>query len=202
MNLLCFVDLHESNKAFEKLAKKAEKSDALICAGDFTNFERRLKLMARKLESLKKKIFLIPGNHETVNSVKSICEDSGHMFSIHRKVLLAPPLLIVGHGGGGFAEVDEEFELFIEREKASILKLRKQMPFLKLVLVTHAPPFRTILDTVRGNPIGCRSYRRFIDMFKPDFAIAGHIHENAGKEGVLGKTKLLNPGAEGKMIII
>lgn len=202
MKILCFVDLHENFKALEKLREKAEKADFLICAGDFTLFERSIGKVARKLESFRKKIYIIPGNHEVAGSVRKISALSDFLVNIHKKTLLIPPLLLVGHGGGGFAEVDEEFEQFSSMIEGTIKQLKKQFKELKIILVTHAPPFKTLLDTVQGNSVGCKSYRRFIDKIKPDFAIAGHIHENSGKEGMLGKTRLINPGPFGKIIQI
>ncbi|MBS3097214.1 hypothetical protein J4209_00295 [Candidatus Woesearchaeota archaeon] len=42
--------------------------------------------------------------------------------------------------------------------------------------------------------------KTFILKVKPDLAISGHLHENAGKEDKIGKTKIVNPGPFGKII--
>ena len=42
--------------------------------------------------------------------------------------------------------------------------------------------------------------RKFIEQFKPEVAICGHIHENSGKIDYIGKTKVINPGYKGKII--
>ena len=49
---------------------------------------------------------------------------------------------------------------------------------------------------------GSDSIRKAIEIFKPDVMLFGHIHESEGIEEKIGKTFLLNPGREGKIIEI
>ena len=72
----------------------------------------------------------------------------------------------------------------------------------KIVLVVHEPPLNTMLDRIDSMHVGSRAIREFIGKHEPDFCICGHFHENAGKEEKLGRTTILNPGAEGKVIEI
>ncbi|MBI2576188.1 metallophosphoesterase [Candidatus Woesearchaeota archaeon] len=202
MKLLAFTDLHESEKNFLKLREKAANADLIVCAGDFSIFEHGYKKMIAKLDSLGKEMLVIPGNHESAKDLEHACKGTKHLTSIHGKIKLVLPYLFVGFGEGGFAVNDPDFEHFWKKSFGTIENLRKQLPGIKVVLLTHGPPFGTKLDDLGGSHAGCKSYTEFIKKVKPDAAISGHLHENAGKEDFLGKTKLFNPGPSGKYILI
>jgi len=61
-------------------------------------------------------------------------------------------------------------------------------------MVCHTPPKDTAIDVVRsGLHVGSSVVRNFIEKFKPDVCISGHIHESRGKDKV-GDTIVLNAG--------
>jgi Icc-related predicted phosphoesterase len=49
---------------------------------------------------------------------------------------------------------------------------------------------------------GSKAVTRAIKEFKPDILIHGHIHEAAGIEEIIGKTKVINVGRNGTIIEI
>ena len=104
--------------------------------------------------------------------------------------------LFMGYGGGGFGFTDKNFEKIAERFKRLIREDDK------VILVTHAPPYGTKTDKIGKEHCGNKSIRKFIEKEKPDLAICGHIHECAGKEDKIGKTKIVNPGWKGKILEI
>jgi Icc-related predicted phosphoesterase len=66
--------------------------------------------------------------------------------------------------------------------------------FEKLILMSHVPPYNTLLDTTKtGIHVGSRSVRQFIEEHNVDLVISGHVHE-ARSIDRLGKTVLVNPG--------
>ena len=70
-----------------------------------------------------------------------------------------------------------------------------------LVLVWHAPPANTALDkTADGIHVGSRAIREFIDKHQPKYFFCGHIHEAAGVEVQIGKTKARNVGRMGFLL--
>ena len=201
MNILAFVDLHEQEKEYLALKKKASSADVIVCPGDFTIFEHGLMKWAKKLDALGKPMLLLPGNHEDVVSIKQVCAKSKNLFALHSKAKYIGNVMFVGFGEGGFSSRDERFDRISKKIEVSVAKRRKLHPELKIVFLTHGPPYGNKLDDLDGH-VGCRSYTSFIKKVKPDFAISGHIHENAGKEDKIGVTKLLNPGPSGKIIKI
>jgi Icc-related predicted phosphoesterase len=73
--------------------------------------------------------------------------------------------------------------------------------FSPLVLICHAPPYRTALDRVRPNlHAGSRSIREFIERHQPDYFFCGHIHEAEGVVIQMGKTRAQNVGKQGYLL--
>lgn len=62
------------------------------------------------------------------------------------------------------------------------------------VFISHASPHGTKCDrSFRGNHIGSKPIRSFIEKAKPRVIISGHVHE-ARSIDVLGDTLSVNPG--------
>jgi len=101
-----------------------------------------------------------------------------------------------GYGNQGFAIEEKEFENVVKQFKKSLKKNDK------VILVTHGPPHGTELDYINGRHAGCKSITNFIKEFKPAVSISGHFHETFGVKQVLGKTLMINPGPEGKMLLL
>lgn len=197
MKILAFVDLHNSLSALSSIIKKAkkEKPDVIICAGDLTIFEHNLNNLLSVLNRLGIPVLMVDGNHESVKSMRRSCSLFKNTEFIHDKVIRKEGIVFFGYGGGGFATIDGDFEKAAKRH-------RKELKRQKIVLVTHAPPYGTEVDRIMDTYCGCRSITRFIKRYKPVLVICGHLHENSGKSGFIGKTEVINPGPYGKMIRI
>lgn len=69
----------------------------------------------------------------------------------------------------------------------------------RLVLVSHAPPYDTVLDRIHdGTPVGSQALRAWIDERQPLVVLSGHIHESPDVSGAwsqrLGRTLCVNAG--------
>ena len=195
MKFLAFVDLHEDKKVLQKLLERAKQEDIdfLICAGDLSQFGHNLGYVLRQLDNLGKKVYLIPGNHESNQVFNSILINYPNCVNLHQKDLEIENHVLLGYGEGGFAREDAEFRK-VAREWYGKHKEKKT------ILITHGPPQGTTTDFLEGNHIGNKDYRAFIERIKPQLAICGHIHENAGAIDKIGETKVINPGWEGMVI--
>ncbi len=80
MKLLTFVDLHGDTGLLKKLIKRAKEEDIdlIVAAGDITQFEDNLKYIIKKLNTIGKKVLLIPGNHESDKSLKDAVKNYGN----------------------------------------------------------------------------------------------------------------------------
>lgn len=212
MKILAFVDIHGSMKALKKVEEKAKDADLLVCAGDMSMFEQGLDILLGRLNKTGKKVLMIHGNHETPEVLKKVCEKFNNIIFIHKRTYKKSNVMFIGFGGGGFSLVDEEFEKFGDRIIKNIKKIKKDKKSkknkkekdkkdIKIVLVTHAPPYGTkldFLDEYGGN----KSIRSFVEKTKPKLVICGHFHEHRGEFDYIGKTEIINPGPYGRIIKI
>lgn len=199
MKILAFVDVHGNSAALKKVIAKSKNADLIICAGDLSMFGQNLDLLLSLLAKTKKPLLIIPGNHETAREIKKTCSLFEFATDIHNKAYKINNYIFLGYGGGGFSLRDIRFERTTKKFK-KFLKTQKKKS--KIILVTHAPPYKTSLDRLNSSHRGCKSIRKFIEDIKPKTHICGHLHENAGNKDKIGTTKILNPGPEGKIITI
>ena len=197
MRLLAFVDVHGSKKAINALIEtsKREDPDILVCSGDISNFSSNLELIIKGFKLVGKPLLIVPGNHEDENELGKICKNFEFCTFLHKNFYRVGDYLFIGFGGGGFSFEDYEFEMFIKKIKDKISKEDK------IILVTHAPIYGTKVDVIPGlGHRGCKSYRKFVEVFKPVVAICGHLHETERISDTIGKTLVINPGKFGEII--
>ncbi len=192
MKVLACVDIHGSGDAFAILKRKSQEAAIILCAGDISVFENHLSLLVRQMADLKKPVIMLNGNHEDAERLKNECKKYNNIIFLHKGIYEYKDFIFIGFGGGGFSEKNPEFRDFIKKIK----------PYLKkeTILITHAPPYGTAVDYIHNSHVGNKDYAYFIKKFQPLLAVSGHIHETAGKESFIGKTKVINPGPFGRII--
>jgi len=195
MKILAFVDLHGNLKKLGEIKKKAKNADIVVCAGDLSIFGAELDWLMAELNDIGKKTLILHGNHETEEEIKALCTLFENLEFIHKKTYEFQGYTFIGWGGGGFSLVDKEFERFTN-------KINEKIKGKKTVLVTHAPPYNTKVDYIYKQHAGNKSIRKFIETKQPKINICGHLHETANKKDKIKKTLVINPGAEGKILII
>jgi len=192
MKILAFVDIHADMNIAKEIVKKSKDVDILVGAGDFSIFETDLTKILKELNKAKKPVLVIPGNHETNRVLINACSLFENIRYLHKQKFEFQDVIFLGFGGGGFSLVDPEFEKFSKKFR---LKTKDTV-----VLITHAPPFGTKVDKLSREHHGNKSISNFIKKVDINLAICGHLHENAGKEDKIGKTKIINPGPKGMIV--
>ena len=199
MKIVAFADVHESLTARRKVEAliKKEQPDLAICAGDFTVFEQHVEEMMNWMNKLPVPVLLIHGNHEEEVVVKKMASHRQNITFIHKKPTVINDILFIGYGGGGFDVVDRGFEQYSKDIDAKVIKAAS------VVLVTHGPPHGCKLDHLHKDHVGNKSYSHYIKKHQNIvLALSGHIHENAEKEDMLNRARLINPGPHGKVITV
>lgn len=196
MKILAFIDTHGSLSAFKKIKQKAKHADIIICGGDFTIFDQGIKHILSNFNKLKKDFLIIHGNHEDERLVRHLCTKYKNLFFLHKKHFIKDDILFIGWGGGGFSFKDKEFE----KDNKKFKKLIKKHKNKAVVLVTHAPPYKTKLDRVAHGHYGNKSFRDFIKENKIDLVLCGHFHENNNKQDKIKESTIINPGPYGRLI--
>ena len=198
MKILAFVDNHGDQKTLDTVKKKTNDVDVLVCAGDITIFEDKLKSTIKELADIGKPLIIVHGNHEFATNMSKICSLYENVHFIHEAYCIIDEVLFLGYGGGGFSTIDKKFDDITKEFK----KILKKNPKKKVVLVTHAPPHKTKLDMLDNQHFGNKSIYNFIVEEQPMLSISGHFHETAGMIDKIDKTLVVNPGQEGKLLLI
>lgn len=194
MRVLGFVDTHGSAAALRNVLKKAKRADVIICAGDLSFFQENLEVLLAKLARTKKLVLMIPGNHEDENLLKDMCGVFDNIFYLHERSYHFGKYVFFGYGGGGFSRKDKRLERLAKKFRKHVKKGEK------VILFTHAPPYKTNLDRIDNDYVGNESINRFVKLIKPKLLICGHIHENSKKRDRIGTTKIVNPGPDGMVL--
>lgn len=199
MKILAFSDTHLNKKAISNLIENSKKVDIMICAGDISWFGVGLEKVLQMLDlKLKKPLFIIPGNHEDDKALKEICNQLKNIKYVHKKSIKIDNYHFFFYGGGGFSQKNPNFEIAAKKFKENIKENEK------IILVTHAPPYNTVLDYLEwAGHVGCKSIKEFLKETKPALHISGHLHENFNKHEILfQKTFIISPGPAGTILEI
>jgi len=200
MKILAAGDIHGDTRLAQKLADKAkkEKVDLVVLCGDLTYAEQSTENLVGPFVKAKKKVLLIPGNHETIATADFLAElydvTNLHGYSIKYK-----DLGLFGCGGAniGLSQLTED-EIFKSLEKgfSGIKDMKKK------IMITHVHPTGTKMEKFTEIFPGSNGIKKAVEKFKPDILFCSHVHEAEGIEEKLGKTKVINVGKKGKIIDI
>lgn len=196
MKFLTFSDTHQDVKALKALMKRAQEDDIefLICAGDLSIFGRGLREGLSMLNSVGKKVYFIPGNHEDgLKGLPELLKEFSHLEDLHKKAVLIRDYVFLGYGGDGFSQRDAVFRK-LAREWYG------QFNGKKTVFVAHGPAYGTKVDEIEGRNVGSFDFRKFVERIQPKIMISGHLHETAGVVDKIDKTRIVNPGWDGMVI--
>jgi Icc-related predicted phosphoesterase len=192
MKIQVFSDIHNDLRALERNA--SVEADLYFAAGDLVSWARGLPACGEVLKPLGKKLYVIPGNHESAADIAAFCNDFG-FENFHEGVFERDGIQFAGLGYSNPTPFNTPGEYSEDDIEARLAKFEGLNPF---VLVCHAPPLETALDKTSGGVhCGSRAVRTFIDTHQPAWFFCGHIHEAAGVEIKMGKTRARNVGPKG-----
>jgi len=193
--ILAAADLHGDSRATKKLAKRAEKEnvDLVVLCGDLTGFVESNNLI-KPFKDKSQKVLILPGNWDSFATTDFLAQVYGvkniHGYSARYED--------VGFFGAGGADVGPN--AVTEKEiRDTLMKAHSDLKGIeKKVMLTHMHPAGSKSEFSGFE--GSKAITDAIKKFKPDFLLHGHIHEAAGFEENIGKTKVINVGKEGKIL--
>ena len=172
-------------------------ADLYLCAGDLTNFGRKLDEAGEIMKTRAGMVRVIPGNHETEPQMVQFCEKFG-FENFHGRMFEFGGQRIAGLGYSNPTPFDTPGEYSEEEIARRLMEFDTVKPTL---LVCHCPPFQTGLDRMRNfRHAGSTAVRDFLARVQPEYFFCGHIHEAAGVAELLGETKAMNVGKEGYLL--
>ncbi len=220
MRLLAISDPHGDYAQIPALVRKAGKAgavDAVLIAGDITNFgpdELTYDLLSL-LEPLECPVLAIPGNCDQRSILATL--DASSAVNLENAVHTIGNVTFAGIGGSNPTPFDTPFERSEDEISAMLDDLLSRAgeaeatdgageggEGARIVLLSHAPPKNT-LDRIPGGNAGSEAIAGAIG--KADLIVCGHIHEDQGTMVVsaYGKeTVVVNVGqaSQGKSAII
>lgn len=199
IKILAAGDFHGDVSLAKKLAEQAEKEnvDLVILNGDIVEDNSPLGIIGPFVEK-KKRVFMVPGNHETIATADFLAE-MYNITNLHGYYVRYKDVGLFGCGGAnvGLTQLTDE-EIFDTLKKG--FERVKDMP--KKIMVTHIHPADTIMEKFSQFVQGSKGLKKAIETFKPDLLICGHVHEAEGIEEKIGKTLVMNVGKKGKVFEI
>ena len=182
MKLLALSDIHGYTKQIPLLANIARDCDAILLAGDITDFggANQARLVLSALDTFGKPVLAVPGNCD-LPQVDTVLKSQNSNL-VHNPVEI---------NGFVFVGFSYEVSLGTTLPKDFLSEIPSDVP---MVLVTHQPAWGTNLDLqALTRHKGSHSVRSFIEDYQPVLAVSGHIHEARGTDRI-GSTLLVNPG--------
>jgi len=197
--IMAIGDLHGDTNLIKKLSRKAdeEEIDIMIFAGDLTFFERSTKNLIGPFVKDNRKILLIPGNHESNETINFLTNLYPNTQNIHESPFIENDLGIFGVGSadsGPFSITEKEITFYLEKSHEQIKDAKKK------ILVTHMHPAKTKSEFI-GYP-GSKAIKDAITKFNPLIVINAHVHEAGGLEDIQGSTKIFNVSRKEKIFEI
>lgn len=194
IKFLATGDIHSDQEIINIIKQygNLDDIDFIILTGDISektdDFSKLLKVFKGK------EIFMVPGNHETKQGLENLTKHYNVHLVGNAPVKIDDELVLFGTnyvpiGPYGLSEEDI-FENLVNNYE-SIKNVKNK------IMLSHLPPEGTkIGDASIFFPFigGSEAVRTFLENFKPDYALVGHIHETAGLEEILNKTKIVNVG--------
>jgi len=194
MRIISFGDIHEDTKNLVNLKDELRGADIVIISGDLTNYHGKVEAekVIKSIREYNKNVFAQPGNLDQ-DEVNKYLSSEG--INLHGNGFICGDIGIFGVGGSNSTPFNTPMELSEEAISGYLNAGYEKIKDAKIkIMVPHAPPFDTKMDLVSsGFHAGSKSVRDFIEQYKPDLCISGHIHEARGKDK-LGDTILVNAG--------
>lgn len=198
MKILAFGDIHGDSRLAEKLAQQAEDEnvDLVVLCGDITYNDQPTVNLISPFVKRNKKVVLIPGNHESVATADFLAQLYGAK-NLHGYSITSGDVGFFGCGGAniGIHQLEEK-EIFDLLKKGSdgLEEVRKK------IMITHVHPEGTLMEKFTKIFPGSKGVKKAIDELKPDILLCSHVHEAEGLEEMVGNTRVINVGREGKII--
>jgi hypothetical protein len=212
MKILSAGDLHGDSGLAKKLAEKASKEnvDLVILCGDLTEGDEKTDNLIGPFLKHGKKVVLVPGNHESVATADFLSKVYGVKNLHGYGIKIFDPKNVAGSkdkkyvGLFGCSGVNIGIHQVTDKDAYDMLvKGHKYIQDADVrIMVSHVHPAGTKMEKFTQFFEGSKALRRAIDKFQPDIMLCSHVHEAEGLEEKVGKTRVINVGAKGKIFEI
>ena len=191
MKLLALSDLHGDYSKVETIKHRAGKIDAVLIAGDITNFGPDSDVY-KLIDMFDVPILAIPGNCDHPGILETI--EKSDAINLHKTCHTIGEVDFIGLGGSNTTPFNTPFEMTDKDIEKSLEDLFDKSRALRTVLLSHAPP-QGYVDELPVGHVGSPAITKFIDRLS--LIVCGHIHEARGL-AKKGNTNIVNVGEASK----
>lgn len=195
IRILTFSDVHGDKALIARLKDTVDtyrsSIDVILCCGDITPVHGSTVEAARMIGDLGIRTLAVPGNFEMPNDMRMVCKEL-NWTDLHGKYIEVKGYLFAGCGGGNISPFSTPHELSEDQFSELLSKIRNINREGRLVLLTHCPPYGVVDETNQGIHVGSNAIAEYILQERPLMHFCGHIHEQGGREGTLGSTRIIN----------
>lgn len=210
MKILCVSDIHGDQKTLIKVRDYVVDNGigCVFLLGDysvgFKDPQENKIDVEYAIDLLKEdaKVYALPGNCDQ-KFVIDIFEKNGVNF--HEKAVTIDGIRFIGLGGSNSTPFGTPFELSENEIREKLDSVWNKSKAGKTIVLTHFPPKDTKCDMIPGGAhVGSSALRKFLEEKQPIANVSSHIHESAGKDDLIGKTRVLNVGmlSHGNAVVI
>lgn len=200
LKILAASDIHGESELARKLAEKAEREnvDLVVLCGDIVGWTETSDII-KPFKDKNKKVLILPGNWDSFATADFLAEIYG-VKNIHGYSAVFNKIGFFGAGGvsdkspGPGQITDKELFETLKKANSNLKGIERK------IMITHMHPSQSISEFSGFS--GSEAVTKAVKEFKPDILLHGHIHEAAGLEQQIGKTRVINVGREGKIIEI
>lgn len=201
IKILATGDFHSDVSLPNKIKENVnlDEIDLIIFTGDLSDRKDDFKILLEDFQE--KEIFMIPGNHESKKKLDTLQKHYNVKLIGNNPIVIDDKLAIFGTN---YLNVGE-YSVLEEEVLTNLIENFKEIEDIKLKIhVSHIPPIGTKIGDMSPYHFvsGSLAQRIFLEQFSPQISLCGHIHESAGLEEIVNKTKLVNVGRTFKIFEI
>lgn len=208
MKIIIASDLHYRLKQFDWLENVAPQFDAMIIAGDLLDISSLLDLQVQvsvvckylQRISNKTRLLVCSGNHDGNEK-----NDNDEFIAPWLQQVRGPMLHVDGDDvqfGKILVSIFPWWDGEITKDSVSqqfVNTSQSRKDFSRWIWIYHAPPDESPTSWNGRQSYGDRELNTWIDEYRPDLVITGHIHESPFKSGgswvdKIGDTWIVNAG--------
>jgi len=194
VRIVALADIHSSLSHLNSIRAQCGKADLTLVVGDITSFgsSSEAQTIIEGFQQHSRSLLAVAGNCDSAEISRKL-EDIG--VGIHAKGRVIGDIGFFGLAGSGATPFHTPFELSETQIQSALQQGLSEVSHVpRKVLISHAPPYGTRLDTVRGGiHAGNRTIRTFVEQEQPELLLCGHIHESPGIDQI-GRTQMVNLG--------
>jgi Icc-related predicted phosphoesterase len=194
MKIVSFGDVHMATANIARMGAILRDTDLIVVSGDLTNFGGPAEAgkVIGAVRGACANVLALSGNLDQ-REVMPWLEREG--IALHGKGVVRDGIGIFGCGGSNITPFNTPTELTEDEIYDALTRGYAEVRDIRpLLMVCHTPPYDTKCDRIMGGKaVGSTAARRFIEEFKPDACLSGHIHESAAIDHI-GPTVIANAG--------